>query len=115
MLYPSDAFGKEDGLGGRKTTIQSLKPGVEIRQETQLIIISFVSRGSDTKTKLSTVDVVELARAYQPKTGNECDFSSIVCNCRDAPSFQKNSFFFTLLKRCHMLHFQLSYAVHRAS
>ena len=33
MLYPSDAFGKEDGSGGRKTTIQPLKPGVEIRQE----------------------------------------------------------------------------------
>ena len=31
MLYPSDAFGKEDDLGGTKTTIQSLKPGVEIR------------------------------------------------------------------------------------
>jgi len=66
MLYPSDAFGKEDGLGGRKTTIQSLKPGVEIR-------------GSDTKTKLSTVDVVELARAYQPKTGATCfTFNSLM-------------------------------------
>ena len=35
MLYPSDAFGKEDGSGGRKTTIQPLKPGVEIRQYIQ--------------------------------------------------------------------------------
>ena len=44
MLYPSDAFGKEDGSGGRKTTIQPLRPGVEIRQdiyeETQLMLIS---------------------------------------------------------------------------
>ena len=32
MLYPSDAFGKEDGSGRRRTTIQPLKPGVEIRQ-----------------------------------------------------------------------------------
>ena len=32
MLYPSDAFGKEDGSGARRTTIQPLKPGVEIRQ-----------------------------------------------------------------------------------
>ena len=33
MLYPSDAFGKEDGSGRRRTTIQPLKPGVEIRHE----------------------------------------------------------------------------------
>jgi len=59
MLYPSDAFGREDGSGGRKTTIQSLEPGVEIR-------------GSEAKTELSAVDAVELARAYQPKTGDMC-------------------------------------------
>ena len=35
MLYPSDAFGKEDSSGGRKTTIQPLKPGVEIRYPPQ--------------------------------------------------------------------------------
>ena len=28
-----------------------------------------MSRGSETKSELSTVDAVELARAYQPKTG----------------------------------------------
>jgi len=59
MLYPSDAFGKEDGSGGRKTTIQPLKPGVEIR-------------GSEAKTELSAVDAVELARTYQSKTGDMC-------------------------------------------
>jgi len=59
MLYPSDAFGIDDGLGGTKTTIQPLKQGVEIR-------------GSDAKTELSAVDAVELARTYQPKTGDMC-------------------------------------------
>ena len=71
MLYPSDAFGKEDDLGGRKTTIQPLKPGVEIRQEIQLIrnTTNITGRGSEAKTELTAVDAVELARAYQPKTG----------------------------------------------
>ena len=73
MLYPSDAFGREDGSGGRKTTIQSLKPGVEIRQKIQdkssQLTTYIMCRGSEAKTELSAVDAVELARAYQPKTG----------------------------------------------
>ena len=81
MLYPSDAFGKEDGSGRRRTTIQPLKPGVEIRQEivADSLEIILTIRGAVGKTSLSAVDAVELARAYQPKTGGYLSSMAVFC------------------------------------
>ena len=37
-----------------------------------------IYRGSEAKTNLSTVDAVELARAYQPKTGGFSHLCNLV-------------------------------------
>jgi len=58
MMYGEFDFGI-NGTLGPKITIQPLKAGTDIR-------------GAETKTELSLVDKVELGRAYQPITGEEC-------------------------------------------
>jgi len=65
MMYGPDDFGIEDSQGKRRTTIQPLDSKVEIR-------------GAGSKTELSLVDKIELARAYQPLTGSTCFLTDTV-------------------------------------
>jgi len=65
MMYGPHDFGIIDSSGRPKITVQPLKAGVDMRE-------------TETKTELSLVDKIELARAYQPITDMNCFNCDIV-------------------------------------
>ena len=73
MMYgPTDAGKMDNATGTRMTTIYPKVPGVEIRWKSKLKWPwdEYLIRGPASKTELSLVDKIELARAYQNITSN---------------------------------------------
>jgi len=77
MIYGPTDYGILDSVGQRMTTIQPLVPGEEIR-------------GPGSKTDLSLVDKIELARTYSEVTDDNCfNLESVVLYAAHVDSLRK--------------------------